>query len=60
LSGVVVGAIPLVLVVALSMLSPGYYDILFTNQIGYWCVGVAAVSYLFAIIIINRITKVDF
>ncbi|HEY3426769.1 MAG TPA: type II secretion system F family protein, partial [Negativicutes bacterium] len=46
LSGVVVGAIPLVLVVALSMLSPGYYDILFTNQIGYWCVGVAAVSYL--------------
>lgn len=60
LSGLVVGAIPLVLVVVLSIVSPDYYDILFTNQLGYWCVGIAAVNYLLGIIIISRITKVNF
>jgi tight adherence protein B len=60
LSGWVVGAIPFVLAAVLSVLNPGYYDVLFTGSLGYWCAGLAGVSYLLAILMISRITKVDY
>lgn len=60
LSGLVVGAIPIAVVAAITAFRPGYYDALLASKWGYWCVGVCAVNYLLGIIIIHRINKVDF
>ena len=60
LSGLVVGALPLILVVGLSVISPGYYDVLFKDSMGYWCLGIAAVEYLLGILMIKKLSKVEF
>ena len=54
------GALPLVLVVGLSVISPGYYDELFKDSMGYWCLGIAAVEYLLGILMIKKLSKVEF
>ena len=60
LSGLVVGGLPPVLVFGLSVLSPGYYDDLFTSSIGYWCLGIAVLQYVAGILIIQKLSKVNF
>lgn len=60
LSGLVVGLLPLGVMAFIGVTNPSYYQGLFVSQYGYWCVGYAVISYIIGMMLIKKITDVNF
>ena len=60
LSAWVVALMPLVIVFLMSLVNPGYYDELFTSDLGHFCIGFSLVSYVLGLMVVRWIIKVEF
>lgn len=60
LSAWVVALMPVVVVCLMSLVNPGYYDELFTSDLGRFCIGFSLVSYVAGLLVVRWIMKVEF
>ena len=60
LSGIIVGVLPIIILIAISVINPGYSDMLFSTKIGRIMLGVGAFMEVVGFIVINKIVTVKY
>ena len=59
-SAAIIGALPLIVMVAVSLTTPGYIDPLFTTQVGHMLLAASALSYGTGIFVMKKMINFDF
>jgi tight adherence protein B len=60
ISAIVIGALPIVAGGAASIMNPEYMKLMVTTPIGQWLLGYAVVSWLFGLVWLQKMAKVEF
>jgi len=60
MTGGVLAVTPIVMLFLLNLVSPEYMGPMFTESIGHWMLGVAAMLQLFGFLVIRRLTDIEY